>query len=496
MTEPFEHYLQQFGEVGHVEGISGAIITVVGLPSVSPYEIVLFEKESIGVILTLAPDSVEVMQLSAEPILVGTRVARTKRTLSVTVGDHLLGKTIWIEREKHFFVFDDDSESRQIENTGKPFHQRRRVEKPLETGVTIVDLIVPLGKGQRQLVIGDRKSGKTNFLLQTLQTQVAKGSICIYVGIAKPQMELSRLEKFLSSDEQLHQNTILVASSSADRPGLIYFTPYVAMTYAEYFRDQGKDVVIIFDDLTAHAKYYREVMLLAKRFPGRSSYPSDIFYIHSRLLERGGNFDTGSISCLPVAQSVLGDLSGYIQSNIMSMTDGHIFFDSDLFDQGRRPAVNPFLSVTRVGEQTQTPLVREVSRHLRAFLMSYEKMKQFKHFQTELGDNVRTVFEKGARVLAFLDQFPDAITPLEFNIFFYASLWTDFWDAIPVSQLKKEHQFLLQFFQQDKDFQRMVNELLQASPNFTELTQQVKQKEQLLLAALQSVRQQTEAAPQ
>ncbi len=483
----FETYLQLTKEVGTVTQANGSIIQVIGLPEAHPGEVILAETGEMGLVLSLLAETVEILVLSAEQIGIGTKVTRTQTGLKIKVGEDLLGKLHRLKSGEDFFFIDESEETRLIEGPTKPFAERRRVEKPLETGVSIVDLIVPLGKGQRQLIIGDRKSGKTNFLLQVIRRQAQSGCICIYVAVAKPQQEISRLSGLLK-DPEIGSNLIMVATSSADRAGLIYLTPYVGMTMAEYFRDQGKDVVVIFDDLTAHAKYYREIMLLARRFPGRSSYPGDVFYIHARLLERAGNFDKGSISCLPAAQSVLGDLSGYIQSNIMSMTDGHIFFDSDLFDQGQRPAISPFLSVTRVGEQTQTPLVREVSRHLRSFLVSFEKMKQFKHFQTELNENIRSTFEKGQQIMIFLDQLPDQIVPITLNIVLYGALWADFWDGIAPTALKKEILTLIEQYKVNIQFQAQVNELVQSSPTLNDLMAKIKQQPAFLLEQVRNLR--------
>lgn len=278
----------------------------------------------------------------------------------------------------------------------------------------------------------------------------------------------------------------------------MYLNPYVAMTIAEYFRDQGKDVLLVLDDLTTHARYYREFMLLARRFPGRSSYPGDIFYTHARLIERAGNFEKGNISCLPVAQSVLGDLSGFIQTNIMAMTDGHLFFDSDLWDQGRRPALNPFLSVTRVGEQTQTPLVQNIGRQLRSFLVQYEKLKQFKHFQTELGENVRSTFEIGDRLTSFFEQTGEFVIPLNINLVIFAGVWSNFWKNVAIDQMKKEMIKIAAAYQQDQQFQKEVDEMVNTSKTFPEFIETVQGKQSVIFKNLnqQEVKDAKQAQPE
>src|SRR5579859_4488996 len=349
----FAYYLDKTQEIGFVDQVFHSIIYAHGLPHAHPGEVVLFETGEIGYVLSLNDQSVEISLLSPPVIDVGVRIARTDSYLSMKVSDDFLGMTITsADLEKNTFALEENTaDLREVDTSNNTFTLHKKITEPLETGVKVVDLLVPIGVGQRELLLGDRKTGKSNFVLQTIRTQAQKGCICVYASIGKSQLEIQRLTQFFQS-EQISKQTVFIASNSAQRTGLIFLTPYVAMTVAEYFRDQGKKVLLVLDDLTTHARYYRELMLLAKRFPGRNSYPGDIFHIHARLLERGGNFKNGSITCLPVGQSFLGDLAGYIQTNLMSITDGHILFDNEYFDQGRRPAVNPFLSVTRVGEQT------------------------------------------------------------------------------------------------------------------------------------------------
>ena len=239
--------------------------------------------------------------------------------------------------------------------------------RPMFTGMTLVDLMIPLGRGQRELVLGDRKTGKTQFLLQAALAQASVGTVCVYACIGKKKAEILRVKEFFAK-EGILDKTVIVASSSQDSTGEIFTCPYTAMAVAEFFRDRGQDTLVLLDDMTTHAKFYREMSLLLRKFPGRDSYPGDIFHIHSKLLERSGNFVIKkdgnemdvAITCLPAAETIQGDLTGYIQTNLMSMTDGHIYFDNELFFKGRRPAINPFISVTRVGYQTQTSLRKEM----------------------------------------------------------------------------------------------------------------------------------------
>jgi F-type H+-transporting ATPase subunit alpha len=493
----FTSFLNATNEIGYVDQVVKSIIYAHGLPTAHPGETVLFETGQMGFVVGLHPESLEILLLSPVGVNVGTRLTRTGSSIKMKVSDDMLGKVFHShDLEEHLLSLDQqDTALRTVDLTRMAFAERQRVSEPLETGVTMVDLVVPLGKGQRELVIGDRKTGKSRFLFQTLRSSAKKNYICIYASIAKSQLEIQRLSEQLQQ-EKLMPQSILIASHSIDRPGIVYLTPFIAMTIAEYFRDQGRDVLVILDDLTTHARYYREVMLLAKRFPGRSSYPGDIFYLHARLLERAGKFKKGSITCLPVAQSVLSDVSGFIQSNLMSMTDGHILFDSDLFDQGRRPAINPFLSVTRVGEQTHTQLLKEVSRQLRSYLVSFEKVKQFRHFQTELSENTRQVFEIGNRLIVFLDQMPDLIIPISMNLVLYAGIMSGLWKSTTPEVMKKEMNALIAAQAQDEKYRQLIEETIKTSQNLTELQQKINTDESILITPLNTYRQQQQETAQ
>ncbi|MCL5970228.1 MAG: F0F1 ATP synthase subunit alpha, partial [Patescibacteria group bacterium] len=258
------------------------------------------------------------------------------------------------------------------------------------------------------------------------------------------------------------KNIIIVASSPEDPSSIIHLTPYTAMTIAEYFRDLGRDTLIVLDDLSTHAKFYREISLIAKRFPGRNSYPGDIFHTHSKLLERAGNFvhEKGevSITCLPVVETTQGDLSGYIQTNIMSMTDGHIFFDSDLFSKGRRPAINPFLSVTRVGHQAQSQLRREINRELISFLTLFEKVQNYVHFGAELSESIKTTLSTGEQIMNLFDQPLYRTNPPNFQVFLFCTLWTGFWSQKSLSEMRQDIEKLTTAFDASKELQKEINE--------------------------------------
>ncbi len=478
----FQHYLETTQEIGTVEQVFQSIVYVEGLPDAKPREVVLFETGELGEVISLTKRHVEVLLFSKKRLRVGTRVTRTNEQLQIPVSDVLLGKIVdplalGIEE------FSGDSsmvERRSIDIQPLPMMARENVREALETGVMLVDTVVPLGVGQRELVIGDRKTSKTQFVMQSVLALAKKGYVCIYGAIAKRQVDVLGLRDFFQRNGIL-EKIIIVASTSSDPSGLIFLTPYSAMTMAEYFRDQGRDVLIILDDLSIHAKAYREISLLAKRFPGRSSYPGDIFYIHSRLMERAGNFNTGSITCLPIAEAVFGDLSGYIQTNLMAMTDGHLYFDRELANLGRRPPINPFLSVTRVGHQTQTPLMRDLSRELSIFLVSHDKMRQFMHFGGEVSEQVKRTIDLGNQVLALFDQPPDRIVPLEVSALLIAGLWAGVWSNSDLQQMKEQTLSVLQLYNTDQQYRSVIHTLVTSSATFAELIENVKHQRDRLI---------------
>jgi F-type H+-transporting ATPase subunit alpha len=432
----FEKAIRDTSEIGRVAEVVQVLAMVDGLPDARVDEIVIFDNGEMGMVLAMNKH-VEILMLGKGHIKVDSKVARTGKFLDVALGPELLGRVIdSLGNSLHEPFTVANPIYTPIERVPEKILSRDLVRDPLVTGVPMVDLIVPLGKGQRELLVGDQKTGKTSFLLQTVVNQASAGNICIYAAIGKKRTSIHRFVEYFKK-WGVEKNVVLVASASSDSPGLIFINPYVAMTIAEYFRDLGKDVVLVMDDLTTHAKYYREISLLGKRFPGRNSYPGDIFYIHSRLLERGGKFKKGSITVLPVVDTVLGDLAGFVQTNIMSMTDGHLFFDTEYANLGRHPSVNPFLSVTRVGFQTQSGLVRDVSQKLSTFLVQLEKLKQFLHFGAELSESTLKNISTGDRLIAFFNQPTDIIIPLNVSVFMVAAIMGGVFRETEVPKMKK-----------------------------------------------------------
>jgi F-type H+-transporting ATPase subunit alpha len=495
MEKKFKSYLDDTGEVGYAERIVHSIIYGSGLPGARPNEIVVFETGQIGEVLSLNEEYVEILLLSEEQVRVGTKIARTDKPFQIEIGEGLLGKVVdpTCRVRGSTLNMGGDVEVRETDISPPGIASRKNIDKPFETGVSVVDLIVPLGKGQRELVVGDRKTGKTQLLMQSTLTQAQSGTVCIYAAIAKKILDIKELEAFIKKNK-IEENTIVVATGASDPAGLVYKTPYTAMTIAEYFRDRGRDVFVALDDLSAHAKYYREISLLAKRFPGRSAYPGDIFYLHSRLLERAGNFvlkskdEKGkvafsevSITCLPVAELVLGDLSGYIQTNLMAMTDGHVFFDSDLFNQGRRPAVNPFLSVTRVGRQAQTQLLRDLNRQVTRFLVYVEKLREFLHFGAELSESTQRTLAMGDRLIAFFNQSSDKVVPLKVNIIIISAIWGGFWKGVAINNMNKNIAFIVDTFKKDANYRQRIENFIASSNTFDDIVAAIKQNQDILL---------------
>ncbi len=437
----FTSLLETTGEVGFVRFINYPIIRAEGLPSIKPESLVIFENGSAGLVISISHDYVDILVLDTVSVNIGTKVVSTGHGLNLDVSEELLGSLITPYGDKLLQLSDMSSDksavstsspvessnaSRSIYGTVLPVSKRSVIKDRFYTGVSVVDLMLPLGKGQRQLVLGDKKTGKTEFLLQMIQEQANNNVICVYACIGKRMDDINRLLSFVK--ERSLKNIIILSASSSDTLGDIFITPYSAMTIAEHFRDLGKDVVVIMDDLTTHAKFYRELSLLIGRFPGRSSYPGDIFYVHSRLLERAGSFNLdgtiSSITCFPVVDSPAGDITGYIQTNLMSITDGHLFFDNELFEKGRRPAINYFLSVTRVGRQTQDSLMWSVNRELTSFLSLLDRTEEFVHFGAEINEGIKATLKMGERILDFLNQRLGTTRILNTQLVIFCLIWS------------------------------------------------------------------------
>lgn len=461
MKDIFNDILHATNEIGYVESSKFPLVYVKGLPNVRPSEVVLFETGQFGQVKSLDTDLVEILVYSRKSVIMGLRAVRTGHYLDVMVGPGLLGSSIDALGAP---LYKDTppaniTESYKIEVPARGISERKEIFDPMYTGVSIVDMMVPLGRGQRELIIGDKQTGKTAFALQTMLNQARLGTMCVYACIGKTKADIESVQRFINKNK-IRDKCVVVASSANDPLGNIYLTPYTAMSVAEYFRNSSQHTLLILDDLTTHAKYYREISLLGNKFPGRESYPGDIFYTHSRLLERAGNFVEGSITCLPLVTTVQGDISGYIQTNLMSMTDGHIFFDKDLFYSGQRPAVNYYISVTRVGRQTQSKLRWSINRELTTFLTLYKRTENFVHFGAELSEGIRSTLAMGSKLFHFFTQLTNITLDINLQILFFIILWSGHWNSKTDDELTSAIQAIVQKYSTDPAFKTTVDTLI------------------------------------
>jgi len=409
MIHSFKYCQRKIKDTGEVIGVKGGLAVIKGFKEGMIGEGIAFEHNKKGMSVLVEADKTMAVVFDREPVKVGMKVARTDRPLRVSVGSKMLGeswsalgyiKTGTKDRSR-------DVESREIEAVAWNLDKREKVTKFLQTGVAMVDLIVPLGEGQRELLVGDQKTGKSHFLLKTLMTQARLGKICVLALIGKQRAEINKIEETLKAAKL--KNKFLIVSAEADASaGEIFLTPYTAMSMAEHFKEKGLDTVIGFDDLTTHAQYFREISLLAGRLPGRESYPGDVFYTQAKLLERAGNFKVGnktvSITALGIAKTLAQDLSSYIPTNLMSITDGHLFFDKALELKGIRPAINLFLSVTRVGRQTQPEQLRKLGAEALSVLKKRQGLERYLRFGAEITTQVKTTIDKGDKLMEFFNQ--------------------------------------------------------------------------------------------
>jgi len=451
----FQEYLEKTEEIGKIIKVSNFLLEVSGLPSLKINEMIITESGAKGIAFSLERETAKILIFEEKLLKPGELVVRTGETFKVPVSNKLLGRIL----NPLLQPIDDlgpvlgEKKHLEIYREAPGIVKRKRVKRPLETGVTIVDFLVPIGHGQRELVIGDPKTGKTTFLLQTMVNQSREGTICIYVGIGKEISAVKFVEEYLK-EKNVFEKVIMISGFGRDSPILNYLAPFSGMTVAEYFRDNGKKVLLIFDDLTSHAKYYREISLLAKKIPGRACYPSDVFHVHAQLLERAGNveneFGQASITALPIAETLENDISGYIQTNLMAMTDGHIFFDSDEFKKGKRPAINPFLSVSRVGKQTKTKIEKEMADLIRKNLIEYQKASTVAQFGVELSAKTKKILETGKKIEILFDQDPETLISYSLRIFLFGLLFAGFFEGKPEDLVKLEKQEIIKKYQEGK----------------------------------------------
>mgnify|MGYP002621585820 CR=1 FL=1 len=396
-------------DIGYVETVGDGIAIVSGLENVMANELLLFNDDVYGMALNLEAEQVGAVILSADnSVKAGDPVKRTNRVVEVPVGDGLLGRVINalgqpIDNQGPL----EASKSRVVERVAPGVMSRESVNEPLQTGIKVIDSMIPIGKGQRELLIGDRQTGKTSIAMDTIINQKGKDVICIYVAIGQKASTIAKLVNNLRKADAMSY-TIVVNASASDPAPLQYIAPYAGTALGEYFMEQGKDVLIVYDDLSKHAIAYRALSLLLERSPGREAYPGDVFYLHSRLLERSSRLTPeaggGSITALPIIETQAGDVSAYIPTNVISITDGQIYLESELFFAGQRPAVNVGLSVSRVGGAAQTKAMKKAAGSIRIDLAQYREMEIFTQFASDLDENTKKQLAHGKSLMELLKQ--------------------------------------------------------------------------------------------
>ena len=393
---------------GVVQSAKDDVITIHGLSGCRYGEILQFDNDVYGLALDLSEDTIGAALLNADAFVAAGSVARgTGKVADICVGDAVIGRVVDPLGRPLDGMPLSTIETRRVENRAPRIVDRAPVKRPLETGILAVDSMIPIGRGQRELIIGDRQTGKTSIALSAIRTQRDNGVICIYCAIGQKAAATARIVHALRESGDM-DHTIVVASAASDSAAMQYLTPFAGCAIAEHFMYQGRDVLIVYDDLSKHAVAYRAISLLLRRSPGREAYPGDVFYLHSRLLERScrmrDDLGGGSITALPIVETQAGDVSAYIPTNVISITDGQIFLESALFNAGNRPAVNVGLSVSRVGGAAQTKAMKKANSNLRIELAQYKDMESFAQFSSDLDAETRRQLEHGKALTEMLKQ--------------------------------------------------------------------------------------------
>jgi F-type H+-transporting ATPase subunit alpha len=449
-------------EVGTVTSVGDGIARVYGLDRVMYNELLEFPNDVYGIALNLEEDSVGVVLLGESHLVKEEDlVKRTHRIMQVPSGPALIGRVVnplGIPLDEKGPVKTDVY--MMVERLAPGVVDRVPVKKPLQTGIKAIDAMIPIGRGQRELIIGDRQTGKTAIAVDTIINQKGKDVICIYVAIGQKNSTIAYVIKVLE-DHGAMDYTVVVAASASDPSSLQYLAPYAGCAMGEYFRDNGQHALLIYDDLSKHAAAYREIALLLRRPPGREAYPGDVFYLHSRLLERAAKYNDenggGSLTALPIIETQAGDVSGYIPTNVISITDGQIYLEPELFNAGIRPAINVGISVSRVGGHAQIKAMKQVAGQLRLDLAQYRELVTFAQFGTELDKSSRAQLDRGVRLTEVLKQAQYQPLPVEKQILVIYAGNRGFLDEFEVSQLKEYEEKMYEFF--DKEHPEMLKKI-------------------------------------
>ncbi len=437
-------------ETGYVISVGDGISKVYGLEKCCSGELLEFCNGSYGMALNLEENSVSVVLLGQDVgISEGSVVKRTGRVVSVPVGEVLIGRVVDALGQPIDamgpIVTDTYS---PIERKAYGIIERKSVSVPLQTGIKAIDSMVPIGRGQRELIIGDRQTGKTVIATDTIINQRGKDVICIYVAIGQKQSTVTGVVETLRRNGAMDY-TIVVSATASDPSPLQYIAPYAGCAMGEYFMDKGKDVLIIYDDLSKHAVAYRALSLLIRRPPGREAYPGDVFYLHSRLLERAARLSPecggGSMTALPIIETQAGDVSAYIPTNVISITDGQIFLEGELFHSGVRPAVNPGISVSRVGGNAQIKAMKKVAGQLKLLYSQYRELQSFAQFGSDLDADTKARLEQGARIVEVLKQGRNAPVDVELQVAIIYAVVNNMLADVPVGKIGEMEKYLFEY---------------------------------------------------
>jgi len=437
----------EMAETGTVILVGDGIAKVYGLRNCMSSELLEFDDGSFGLAQNLETETVSVAILSnKEGIREGSTVRRTGKVLSVPVGEALLGRVVNALGEPIDGKGPVDCKTTHpIESEAPGIIKRQSVNRPLQTGIKAIDSMIPIGRGQRELIIGDRQTGKTEIVIDTIINQKNEDVICIYVAIGQKNTSVVQLASMLEQAGAM-EYTIIVSASASESAPLQYISPYSGCAMAEYFREQGKDVLIIYDDLSKHAVAYRALSLLIRRPPGREAYPGDVFYLHSRLLERSAcvapEYGGGTITALPLIETQAGDVSAYIPTNVISITDGQIFLETELFHSGIMPAINPGISVSRVGGSAQLKAMKKVSGELKLLYSQYRELKAFAQFGSDLDADTKKRLAMGERIVEVLKQDRNSPVRVGNQVAIIYAVTKGFLENVPVDKVKEYEQDL------------------------------------------------------
>ncbi len=464
--------------VGVITTVQDNVIAIEGLPDLRMSEIVRLQgTQAPALIMNLEPGLAKALLLSSDiTVSQGDFVEATGQLLSIPVSEHLVGRIV----DPLGAILDGGKQIKPsahypLEKVAPGVMTRESVNQPLQTGYTAIDALVPIGRGQRQLIIGDRQTGKTTLAIDTIINQKAQKVVCVYVAIGQREAKLAQVYQTLSDADALGY-TIIVSAPAASSAALQFLAPYAGAAISEYFADQGLDVLVIYDDLSKHAVSYREISLLLKRPPGREAYPGDVFYLHSRLLERAIKFNAdnggGSITALPIIETQAGDISAYIPTNVISITDGQVFLDGTLFNKGIRPAINVGVSVSRVGGAAQTKVMKKVAGTVKLDLAQYYELEAFSQFASDLDEQTKATLVRGQRIVESLKQPANHPYSLWQEIVILYAASKGHLDHLPLTELKEQINTLLhlvatkgkkliQIIEIDRDLTDEAKELLE-----------------------------------